>query len=142
MLKHLLIHPKINEVIAGGPPCPNLIADGTIRRVKRADAEVVCLNLMPASSPAPRCSGLCFGSAIDASTRWLRDRRPYALAEDPPVWDEYRAVIREAGLPLQLEPIFKGIFTKPSPLPTTSSPSRPPTSSASQHPAVGRRSMD
>ncbi len=35
---------------------------------------------------------------------------PYALEADPPVWDEYRGVIRQAGLTLELAPIEKWAF--------------------------------
>jgi L-fucose mutarotase len=35
---------------------------------------------------------------------------PYALSEDPPVWAEYRQVIREAGVQLTPEPIEKWSF--------------------------------
>jgi L-fucose mutarotase len=37
---------------------------------------------------------------------------PYALKEDPPVWEQYRTVMREAGLKLALEPIEKWDFYK------------------------------
>ena len=36
----------------------------------------------------------------------------YALNADPPVWDEYRAVIRRPGCDLKLEPIEKWDFYK------------------------------
>jgi L-fucose mutarotase len=35
---------------------------------------------------------------------------PYALSEDPPVWEQYRVVVRNAGLALKLEPIEKWAF--------------------------------
>ena len=35
---------------------------------------------------------------------------PYALSEDPPVWEEYRQVIQQAELGLELEPIEKWDF--------------------------------
>lgn len=35
---------------------------------------------------------------------------PYALEGDPPVWDEYRAIIRKAGLTLELTPVEKWAF--------------------------------
>jgi L-fucose mutarotase len=83
MLKHLLIHPKINEVIGrAGHHARILIADGNYPAVP-----------------------------IDAvNTMGYETEGPYALTEDPPVWDEYRQVIVEAGLPLKLEPIFKWDF--------------------------------
>jgi L-fucose mutarotase len=37
---------------------------------------------------------------------------PYALQEDPPVWDLYRQTIHVAGLNLRLEPIEKWDFYK------------------------------
>ena len=35
---------------------------------------------------------------------------PYALDADPPVWDDYRKVIADAGLDLELKPIDKWDF--------------------------------
>lgn len=35
---------------------------------------------------------------------------PYALDADPPVWDDYRKVIADAGLDLELKPIGKWDF--------------------------------
>ena len=35
---------------------------------------------------------------------------PYALKEDPPVWEQYRMVMRAAGLDLKLVPIEKWDF--------------------------------
>jgi L-fucose mutarotase len=35
---------------------------------------------------------------------------PYALTEDPPVWALYQETIRQAGLPLRLDPIEKWAF--------------------------------
>ncbi len=35
---------------------------------------------------------------------------PYALHEDPPVWAEYRALIRDLALDLKLDPIEKWSF--------------------------------
>ncbi len=35
---------------------------------------------------------------------------PYALEGDPPVWDDYRKTIKDAGLDLELEPLDKWKF--------------------------------
>ena len=35
---------------------------------------------------------------------------PYALAGDPPVWDDYRLSLQEAGVDIELEPIDKWDF--------------------------------
>ena len=50
MLKHLLIHPRINEILGrAGHHATILIADGHFpaSTKKGPNAEVVCLNLMP-----------------------------------------------------------------------------------------------
>jgi L-fucose mutarotase len=36
----------------------------------------------------------------------------YAASGEPPVWDQYRTVVREAGLNLPLQPIEKWDFYK------------------------------
>jgi L-fucose mutarotase len=115
MLKHLLIHPKINEVIGrAGHHARILIADGNYpsSSKKGPNAEVVCMNLMPGVvTCAQVLKAVLSAVPIDAvNTMGYETEGPYALSEDPPVWAEYREVIREAGLPLQLEPIFKWDF--------------------------------
>ena len=62
MLKHLLIHPKINEVIGGaGHHARILIADGNYPASSKRgpNAELVSLNLMPGVVTCARCSGRC-----------------------------------------------------------------------------------
>jgi L-fucose mutarotase len=115
MLKHLLIHPKLNEVIGrAGHHARILIADGNYpsSSKKGPNAEVVCLNLMPGVvTCAQVLKAVLSAVPIDAvNTMGYETEGPYSLTEDPPVWDEYRQVIREAGLPLELEPIFKWDF--------------------------------
>jgi L-fucose mutarotase len=115
MLKHLLIHPKINEVVGrAGHHARILIADGNYpaSSKKGPNAEVVCLNLMPGVvTCAQVLKAVLSAVPVDAvNTMGYETEGPYALTEDPPVWAEYREVIREAGLPLTLEPIFKWDF--------------------------------
>ncbi len=115
MLKHLLIHPKINEVLGrAGHHARILIADGNYpaSSKKGPNAEVVCLNLMPGVvTCAQVLKAILSAVPVDAvNTMGYETEGPYALAEDPPVWDDYRSVIREAGLSLKLEPIFKWDF--------------------------------
>ena len=45
-----------------------------------------------------------------ANTMMYETDGPYALSEDPPVWEEYRQVIEQAELGLALEPIGKWDF--------------------------------
>jgi L-fucose mutarotase len=37
---------------------------------------------------------------------------PYTLKEDPPVWDDFRRILKHANLPLELKPIPKWDFYK------------------------------
>jgi L-fucose mutarotase len=117
MLKHLLIHPRINEVIGrAGHHAKILIADGNYpaSTKKGPNAEVVCLNLMPG---VVRCTQVLEAilSAVPVdlvNTMMFTKDDPYTLDADPPVWDEYRAVLRRAGLTLELQPIDKWDFYK------------------------------
>lgn len=117
MLKHQLIHPKINEVLGrAGHHAKILIADGNYpaSTKKGPNAELVCLNLSPGVVNCTQVLRAILSAApIDGvHTMMYTADDPYTLNEDPPVWDEYRAVIREAGLGLNLEPIPKWDFYK------------------------------
>jgi L-fucose mutarotase len=115
MLKHLLIHPKLNEIIGrAGHHAKILIADGNYpaSSKKGPNAEVVCLNLMPGViTCAQALKAVLSAVPIDAiNTMGYETEGPYALSEDPPVWEEYRTVIRESGESITLEPIEKWAF--------------------------------
>src|SRR4051812_22499035 len=115
MLKHLLIHPKINEVVGrAGHHARILIADGNYPASSKKGpiAEVVCMNLMPGVvTCAQVLEAVLSAVPIDAiNTMGYETEGPYALKSDPPVWDDYRGVIRAAGLDLELEPIEKWAF--------------------------------
>jgi len=115
MLKHQLLHPTISEVLGrAGHHATILIADGNYpaSTKKGPNAELVCLNLMPG---VVNCSqvldAILSAIPIDAvNTMMYTKDDPYALEADPPVWDDYRAVIRKAGLALKLVPIEKWAF--------------------------------
>ena len=117
MLKHLLIHPKISEILGrAGHHAKILIADGNYpaSSKKGPNAEVVCLNLMPGVVDcAQALRAVLSAIPVDEINTMMYDMDdPYALSEDPPVWDGYRAVIRESGLALDLAPIAKWDFYK------------------------------
>ena len=95
MLKHLLIHPKINEVIgSAGHHARILIADGNYpaSSKKGPHAELVSLNLSPGVvTCAQVLTALVSAIPIEtANTMMYETTGPYALKEDPPVWAEYR----------------------------------------------------
>jgi L-fucose mutarotase len=115
VLRHQLIHPKINEVLArAGHHARILIADGNYpaSTKKGPAAEVVCLNLMPGVvTCAQALRAVLSAVPVDQiNTMMYEETDPYALTQDPPVWEDYRGVIREAGLALELRPIKKWDF--------------------------------
>jgi L-fucose mutarotase len=117
MLKHRLIHPKINEVLGrAGHHSKVLIADGNYPASSTLGprAELVSLNLSPG---VVNCTQVLEAvlSAIPverANTMMYEKTGPYALSEDPPVWAQYRRVMKDAGLKLELEPVEKWDFYK------------------------------
>ena len=117
MLRHKLIHPTINAVLGrAGHHAKILIADGNYpaSSKKGPNAELVCLNLMPGVvTCAQALEAVLSAVPVDqVNTMMYTKDDPYALDADPPVWDEYRAVLRRAGLDLRLEPIDKWDFYK------------------------------
>ena len=117
MLKHRLIHPKLNEVLGrAGHHARVLIADGNYPASSAIgpNAELVSLNLMPGVVTCTQVlQALVTAVPVEAANTMDYERTgPYALSEDPPVWAEYRRVLEEAGLPLQLQPIEKWEFYK------------------------------
>lgn len=117
MLRHKLIHPKINEVLGrAGHHAKILIADGNYPSSSAIGpkAELVSLNLMPGVVTCTQVLQAIL-SAIPieaANTMGYETTGPYALHEDPPVWAEYRNALKEARLSVQLQPIEKWEFYK------------------------------
>lgn len=115
MLRHKLIHPKINEVLGrAGHHSRILIADGNYPAASKIGprAELVSMNLMPGLITCNQALEAVL-SAIpveEIQTMMYETTGPYALTEDPPVWAEYRETIRQAGLDLELEPVEKWQF--------------------------------
>src|SRR6266446_5629306 len=112
MLKHQLIHPKINEVLGrAGHHSKILLADGNYpASTKRGpNAELVCLNLSPGVvTVAQVLEALLSAIPVDQiNTMGIPPDDPYAQAGEPAVWNEYRKLIQEAALKLTLEPILK-----------------------------------
>jgi L-fucose mutarotase len=115
MLKHQLIHPRINDVLGrAGHHSMILIADGNYpASTKRGpNAELICLNLSPGVVTAAQVlRALASAVPIDrVNTMGIPPDDPYARKGEPPVWNEFRTVLKEAGLKLQLEPVQKWDF--------------------------------
>ena len=115
MLKHQLIHPEINEVLGrAGHHALVLIADGNYpASTKRGpNARHVCLNLAPGLVTCSQVLRVVL-SAIPVDhihTMGIPPDDPYAKSGEPPVWNEYRDIVRESGLSLTIEPIQKWEF--------------------------------
>ena len=115
MLKHQLIHPKINEIIGrAGHHGKILIADGNYpsSSKKGPNAELVSLNLMPGVVTCTQVLQAVLSAVpVEAiNTMMYETEGPYALDGDPDVWNQYRAAIKAAGLSLPLAPIEKWAF--------------------------------
>jgi L-fucose mutarotase len=115
MLKHELIHPKINEVLGrAGHHAKVLIADGNYpASTKRGpNAELVCLNLSPGVvTVAQVLRAVLSAVPVDAiNTMGIPVDDPYAQKGEPPAWSEYRQILRSFRLKLPLEPIQKWQF--------------------------------
>lgn len=115
MLKHRLIHPEINAILArAGHHAKVLIADGNYpaSSTMGPNGTLVSLNLSPG---IPTCTqvleALLDAVPIEAANTMMYETTgPYALTEDPPVWAEYRAALAKANVAVQLEPIAKWDF--------------------------------
>lgn len=117
MLLHKLIHPRLNEILGrAGHHATILIADGhyPASTKKGPNAEVVCLNLSPGVVNCTQVlEAILSAVPIDrVNTMMYPPDDPYTLNGDPPVWNEYRNVLKRSGLNLTLEPIDKWDFYK------------------------------
>ncbi|HTU22074.1 MAG TPA: RbsD/FucU family protein [Gemmataceae bacterium] len=117
MLKHRLIHPQINAILGrAGHHAKILIADGNYpaSSKKGPHAEIVSLNLSPGIVTCTQVlAALLSAVAIEtANTMMPETTGPYALHEDPPVWDDFRKALKDAGCDLSFQPIEKWEFYK------------------------------
>jgi L-fucose mutarotase len=115
MLKHQLIHPTINEVLGrAGHHAKILIADGNYpaSTKKGPNAALVCLNLSPGLvTVAQTLRAVLSAVPVDAvNVMGIPPDDPYAQQGEPPVWTEFRQVLRQSRVRLKLEPLLKWDF--------------------------------
>lgn len=115
MLKHTLIHPEINAIIGrAGHHSKILIADGNYPASSTLgpNAQLISLNLMPGVVSCTQVlEALLSAIPIEAAnTMGIPADDPYALGGDPPIWNEYRGILKKAKLNLKLVPIQKWDF--------------------------------
>jgi L-fucose mutarotase len=117
MLHHKLIHPDILRVIArAGHTSKILIADGNYpaRTTLGPNAELISLNLSPnVVNCVQVLEALADAIPIEAANTMSHvEPGPYSLKNDPPNWAEYRRVLREAGLKVELKALERFEFYK------------------------------
>ncbi|SFH54816.1 RbsD/FucU family protein [Planctomicrobium piriforme] len=115
MLLQTLIHPKINEVLArAGHHSKVLIADGNYPAYNTLgpNAELVSLNLSPGVVSCTQVlKALLSAIPIEAAnTMGIPADDPYALGGDPPIWSDYREILKDSKLNIELQPIQKWDF--------------------------------
>jgi len=115
MLNSQLIHPTISRILGeAGHHATILIADGNYPASSKRGprCELVSLNLMPGVVTCNQVlQAILSAIPIEAvSTMMTETSGPYALESDPPVWADYRASLKNAGLDLELQPIDKWKF--------------------------------
>lgn len=117
MLKHQLIHPQINAILGqAGHHATILIADGNYpaSTKKGPNAEVISMNLSPGVVTCSQVlEAILSAIPIDAvNTMGIPDDDPYAKVGAPPVWEDYKQILKDSGTSLELEPILKWDFYK------------------------------
>ena len=115
MLKHPLIHPEISRVLArAGHHSRILIADGNYPASSKCGprAEVISLNLAPGIVTCSQVLRTLLQSVPvdEINTMGIPPDDPYAAKGEPPVWSEYRTILKETGMSLELNPILKWDF--------------------------------
>jgi L-fucose mutarotase len=115
MLKHQLIHPRINEVLArAGHHALVLIADGNypVSTKRGPNAKLVFLNLAPGIvTCAQVLQAVLTAIPVDhVHTMGIPADDPYAHKGEPPVWNAYREILRAAQSKLELAPLQKWEF--------------------------------
>ncbi len=117
MLKHQLIHPQINALLGrAGHHSRVLIADGNYPAwsKKGPNAELVSLNLSPGIPTVAQVLRAVLSAVPieQVNVMGIPSEDPYARQGEPPVWNEFRRIVQDAGLSLALEPVLKWDFYK------------------------------
>ena len=117
MLKHQLIHPQINALLGrAGHHSRVLIADGNYPAwsKKGPNAELVSLNLSPGIPTVAQVLRAVLSAVPieQVNVMGIPSDDPYARQGEPPVWNEFRRIVQDAGISLALEPILKWVFYK------------------------------
>ena len=115
MLNFPLLHPDMLRVLGrAGHGSQVLIADGNypFRTTLGANAELVSLNLSPGIvSATDVLAALVSAVPIEAAAVMATATEgPYAMAEDPPIWREFRDIMAASGFTEPMEQIERFAF--------------------------------
>lgn len=115
MLKGQLLHPQISAALArAGHSSKVLISDGNYPHwtKKGPNAEVVYLNLAPGLvNCTDVLKSLVTAIPIEAAEVMEPMKTgPYALKEDPPIWNEFRQILHGAGADVELQKVERFKF--------------------------------
>jgi L-fucose mutarotase len=115
MLKGPILHPQILHALGrSGHGSKVLISDGNFPHwtAKGPSAEFVALNLAPGVlGVTDVLRVLAAAIPIEAATVMAPNKTgPYAMASDPPIWDEFRKVLAAASAPTELAAIERFAF--------------------------------
>jgi L-fucose mutarotase len=115
MLTGKLIHSRILEALGqAGHGSKVLIADGNYpaSTTLGPNAVLVPLNLSPGVVSCTQIlEALVSAAPIEAAEVMAYYREgPYALAEDPPIWSEFRGILSQAGQPAELQELERFAF--------------------------------
>jgi L-fucose mutarotase len=115
MLKTQLLHPQIAAALGrAGHGSKVLISDGNYpHSTKRGpNAELVFLNLAPGLVTVTDVLRTLV-TAIPIEAAEIMDTLksgPYAMKDDPPIWNEFREILRGADISLELQKIERFAF--------------------------------
>ncbi len=117
MLLHKLLHPDILGVIGrAGHTSKILIADGNYPAGSTLgpNGKLISLNLSPGVVNCVQVlEALADAIPIEAAnTMSYVEPGPYSLKTDPQNWAEYRRVLRDVGLKIDLQPLERFAFYK------------------------------
>jgi L-fucose mutarotase len=115
MLKGQLLHPQITAALAkSGHGSQVLISDGNYPHwTKRGpNADVVYLNLAPGMINCTDVLKVLVGAIpIEAAAVMeILKTGPYAMTQDPPIWNEFRQILHDAGVDADLTRIEREKF--------------------------------
>ena len=110
MIHGQLIHPHILSALAkAGHGSKVLISDGNYPHwTKRGvNAEVVYLNLAPGMVSATDVLKVLVGEVPIEAAAIMETLKtgPYAMKQDPPIWNEFRQILHDAGVDTDLDHI-------------------------------------